>query len=580
MASSSTSTEEGIDKVLSLLASRACGGATNDEVEAAIEEILGSRGGSRPPAAPAAAAHGTTTVPATGARRIEQDTGDYDDESTPLESVVEKDSLTPAEPVKKRGRGRPRKAPTPAILNAIVLERYDDTPLGRQGAKMMVAFGDGPQPVPSVVARTLLACRQCLHAAIRDARHVRRRHQRWYTDAQRHLPQSTRHKARTMLLSKLPSDSQQFQFRALQPGSDSLSKNALCGFGTDELALLFPEEMCAYQRWTELHEATTTQAAAEDGKESPNVDEDGAASSVAPVESAAQAVELPGGHLQERLEQFDIRTDRMDKDNYLQFSTVRFQGSFLPRRSKGEEERRGSLGPGGATNPVPPPTQGRPAGTSTAQMSSVMVRFLHWLGFDIDGTVADADEESPSNNAPLRLAAPSAETTHALAFLAHDFFGRIVEKAIFWRNVRSDETRVVIELRPGEQLQGSDIERALKDPEIRLEPLYASKGKSDSHAPKPQLYFGPGFEERLEMELEEMVESLTEEERKEREEEERFFAQLAAPPSLERFDSSGLPDTKAPEGEGPTGRPAGLNLAKESDNAKQAETSTRKRKSR
>jgi hypothetical protein len=483
--------------------------------------------------------------------------------------------------VKKRGRGRPRKAPTPASLNAIVLERYDDIPLGRQGAKMMVAFGDGPQPTPSVVARTLLACRQCLHAAIRDARHVRRRHQRWYSDAQRHLPQSTRHKARTMLLSKLPSDSQQFQFRALQPGSDALSKNALCGFGTDELALLFPEEMCAYQRWSELHEATT-QGTAEEGKENPSPEEDSAAPSAV---ATADAIELPGGHLQERLEQFDIRTDRMDKDNYLQFSTVRYQGSFLPRRSRGEEERRGSIGTGGAaaaaTPAVPPPRQGRPVGGSTAQMSSVMVRFLHWLGFDIDGTVAAGDEES-SNSSALRLAAPSAETTHALAFLAHDFFGRIVEKAIFWRNVTSDETKVVIELGPGEQLRESDIERALEDPEIRLEPLYASKNKSNSQAPKPQLYFGPGFEERLEMELEEMVESLTEEELKEREEEERFFAQLAAAPTVDRCDSSGLIDTKATEDEEGNGDKSGDTAVskQESKDARQAATPSRKRKSR
>jgi hypothetical protein len=175
-------------------------------------------------------------------------------------------------------------------------------------------------------------------------------------------------------------------------------------------------------------------------------------------------------------------------------------------------------------------------------MTSVMVRFLHWVGFDVEGTVpttAVGDDELPPDNA-LRLPAPSSETTHALAFLAHDMFGRIIEKAIFWRNVRSDETTVVLELGPGEQLRESDIQRSLEDPEIRLEPLYAAACGSSSKPPppKPQLYFGPGFEERLEMELEEMVESLTEEEVREREEEARFFAQLAAAPSKHAIDAA------------------------------------------
>jgi hypothetical protein len=38
--------------------------------------------------------------------------------------------------------------------------------------------------------------------------------------------------------------------------------------------------------------------------------------------------------------------------------------------------------------------------------------FLHWVGFD------------PTS----ALSPPNEETTQALAFLAHDFFGKIVEK--------------------------------------------------------------------------------------------------------------------------------------------------------
>ena len=43
-----------------------------------------------------------------------------------------------------------------------------------------------------------------------------------------------------------------------------------------------------------------------------------------------------GGHLEDRLAQFDARTDRMKKEWYMAFSEVR-KGSFLPRTSTQEE---------------------------------------------------------------------------------------------------------------------------------------------------------------------------------------------------------------------------------------------------
>jgi hypothetical protein len=123
-----------------------------------------------------------------------------------------------------------------------------------------------------------------------------------------------------------------------------------------------------------------------------------------------------------------------------------------------------------------------------------------------------------------------------LAFLAYDFFGRIVEKAIFLRNLEKmrlkgqspDETKMMLELKDGEQLTPEDIERAMEDPDIKPLPLYSSDGKTG-----PQLYFGPGFEDRLEMELEELIGGemgVSEEDAKIREEEDALFAKLAGPP--------------------------------------------------
>ena len=58
------------------------------------------------------------------------------------------------------------------------------------------------------------------------------------------------------------------------------------------------------------------------------------------------------------------------------------------------------------------------------------------------------------------------------------------------------------DLGPGEQLTPDDIEKAMEDPEVRPVPIHgAEKGLKLS----AQLYFGPGFEERLELEMEEYV---------------------------------------------------------------------------
>ena len=58
------------------------------------------------------------------------------------------------------------------------------------------------------------------------------------------------------------------------------------------------------------------------------------------------------------------------------------------------------------------------------------------------------------------------------------------------------------DLKPGEQLTTEDIEKAMKDPDIRPSPLHNLEKTSK---PSVQLYFGPGFEERLELEMDEYV---------------------------------------------------------------------------
>jgi hypothetical protein len=140
----------------------------------------------------------------------------------------------------------------------------------------------------------------------------------------------------------------------------------------------------------------------------------------------------------------------------LDFSEVR-KGSFLPRKKKADFLPEDSK-------------------ESWANMSPVTIRFLHWVGFEPDSW----------------LPPPKEAVTHALAFLGYDFVGKITEKAIA---LRSNE-RELLELQPGESLTAADIAQALEDSDIKPVPLCGSQ-----NLPGPQLYFGPGFEHRLEMEL-------------------------------------------------------------------------------
>lgn len=59
---------------------------------------------------------------------------------------------------------------------------------------------------------------------------------------------------------------------------------------------------------------------------------------------------------------------------------------------------------------------------------------------------------------------------------------------------------LVLELQGDEQLEIEDIVRALNDTTLNTTALYnASNTVTEDHT--AQLYFGPGFEERLELEL-------------------------------------------------------------------------------
>lgn len=397
-------------------------------------------------------------------------------------------------------KAAPKKTKVPLIS-------YDHIPLGPQGCHMMQTFGDGKYPIPDTVEAALLGARHKLQNAIQDARCVRRRNAKAYISA-RAVVQGD--KPGKPDLSEKQEWSSEIMYRAMT-GHDGLSNSRTkCGFDVEQLQQLFPEEMNAYMVWNEMRsEMEKSKQQEQDEKEE--------AAAVAAAEAKAEAKnpgsklyeksvdadDVPavkdndndkddddenvvGGHLRARAAHFDKRTNKMKDDWYLAFTEVR-RGSFLPAKSKLSARER-------QWDNQKTKNKGRPTGGVWQHMSAVQVRFLHWIGFD------------PSSALPP----PDEETTACLGFLGYDFFGRIVEKSIFLRNLANlkaaggevDEREVPLEMQEGEQLEASDIERAMEDPDIKPVPLYGVSQDSDKKQ-GAQLYFGPGFEDRLEMEMEE-----------------------------------------------------------------------------
>ena len=83
-------------------------------------------------------------------------------------------------------------------------------------------------------------------------------------------------------------------------------------------------------------------------------------------------------------------------------------------------------------------------------------------------------------------------------------------QAIFLKNLAKakqsdgdvDERTILLELEEDEQLEKIDIDNAMSD--IRPAAMYSTnRSVASSQKPVAQLYFGPGFEDRVEMELDE-----------------------------------------------------------------------------
>ncbi len=453
---------------------RARGQASNEDVESAVSSILAKMGG-----VPVAKGTPTTTTTtsstaqkSTSKASLQVDQGNYDEEDDDDEQEV------------KFSQRNHCRATRTLVLPKIPLHQYQELleaiPMGRVGAQMMTAFGDGPQPNPEALKAALDGTRQALQFIVMDARALRRRVRAQYSQAQQEALAGQKKLGTNLPITDHTQASDPAMiYRALLTDQsklhDPLGRQPPCGFDVEQLSWLYPEELRAYDRWSELHAAYEQPAEEEDASVGPQQQQQ-------QQDDEENEGDYLGGHFRERAAVFDVRTDQMPQEKYMKFSKVR-QGSFLPRglgkqRSKLEKEWEGlEVG------------KGRGKKGSWLHMPAITVRFLHWLGFE-----------------PPEVPPPDNETTQVLAFLGHDRMGRIVEKAIYMRNLkRGKDSLELREVPPGEQLTLKDIQTVLEDPDIKPAALFPLEDKGGEHLPNVQLYFGPGFEQRLELEMDEYV---------------------------------------------------------------------------
>lgn len=386
---------------------------------------------------------------------------------------------------------------------------FERIPMGHIGKKMVVTFGGGSNPSPEVVQAALLGARRMLQIAIKDARALRRQMKGEYAQAKRamHMGNKNVKPMGVSVMNSAEGADPALYYRAMEP-HDRLSANPKCGFDIEQLQQLFPEEMAAYNRWNQMHEEYEASKQTEaERREKEAKDE---------ADKEQQEGKVLGGHLKERALNFDVRTYLMKDDTYLRFAGVRRGGSFLPRKSKADRDELEweMMRPGG---------RGRRKDGTWEFMSIITVKFLHWVGFD------------PKSELPP----PNDETTEALGFLGYDCMGRIIEKAVRLHLGDHGDDVMVAELPVTEQLELEDVMRSINDSSILPVPLYAGEISTSRRQAAAQLYFGPGFERRVEMEMDELLEEvgkkrkrLTEEELQERKKEDSLFATLARAPKL------------------------------------------------
>ena len=167
-----------IDSLLQLVTARARGQVGSEVVENAISQLLRQQQQQQqqqqtthqPPTGTAPCAAPATASTRVGEKAVVEDDDDYDD--------LEDDSSNRKPPADGGSRGTKRRRTSGGsdsgnegggggggteesgaeIDQSKQWDELDAIPLGRQGAKMMVTFGDGRNPRPKTVEAALLVC--------------------------------------------------------------------------------------------------------------------------------------------------------------------------------------------------------------------------------------------------------------------------------------------------------------------------------------------------------------------------------------------------------------------------------------
>ena len=164
-----------IDSLLQLVTARARGQVGSEVVENAISQLLQQQQPQtthQPPTGTAPCAAPATASTRVGEKAVVEDDDDYDD--------LEDDSSNRKPPADGGSRGTKRRRTSGGsdsgnegggggggggteesgaeIDQSKQWDELDAIPLGRQGAKMMVTFGDGRNPRPKTVEAALLVC--------------------------------------------------------------------------------------------------------------------------------------------------------------------------------------------------------------------------------------------------------------------------------------------------------------------------------------------------------------------------------------------------------------------------------------
>ncbi len=352
--------------------------------------------------------------------------------------------------MEKSSKSRKSLPPLPASL-------YEHIPLGMAGAHMLVTFGV-TQPLPETVDQALQLTRHAVWQVLQQASQLHQQRQTSFHQARQTI-RSDIYKSRQIPHS-LETYSSEYQYRVLLK-HDSAAKTTPW-FDLEDLQALFPEQIYAYLQWNQrLLEYQRNKE--DNNNDDDDDDEDDEEENTTPKEEPAV-----GGHLMERAAHFDQRTCHMKEDWYLQFAQViRTKGSFLPARDPGLHS----------------------------------TRFWHWIRFPAiqEGSFWSQDD----------FKEPHPIVSKAMAFLAFDFLGRIIEQAIVYKTKDHQCTEL-----PSDQiLTPDDLDQAVQHhPELQeLTASFFQKTTKKKPQKAPQLYFGPGFEVRLEMELEEMLANSKEE---------------------------------------------------------------------